>query len=142
MINPTTSSINIIFIAQKKAVRIISNMTYKVNHRFVNTKPLFYKHNILTVHNLYVYLLSTESFKILNNKSPENIYKYFDVSNRSIRLILPKFRLNTYSNKSFSFTASKLVNFLLQNDICYVGYTLQSFKTKLKRHLIYRVFSI
>ena len=48
-----------LFIAQKKAIRVMSNQTFKINHRFVNTKPLFAKHNILTVHNLYFYLLST-----------------------------------------------------------------------------------
>ena len=54
-----------IFIGQKKAVRVLSNRTYKINHRFVNTKPLFARHNILTIHNLYFYLLSTETYKII-----------------------------------------------------------------------------
>ena len=40
--------------------------------------------------------------------------------------------------KSFSFTASKVINFLLQSDICYSGYTLKSFKGKLKSHLIFK----
>ena len=123
---------------QNKAIRIISNRTFKVNHRYVNTEPLFTQHNILTVHNLYYCLLSIATFKILNNKAPAIIYNEFYASNRSIRLILPKFRLHTLANKSFSFTASKLINFLLTQDVSYVGYTLQSFKTKLKRTLMFR----
>ena len=127
-----------LFKVQKKAIRVISNLTYKVGNRFVNTKPLFYRHNILTVHNLYYYLLATASWKILNNKSPEIIFGYFNVSTRSIRLLLPKFNYHKPANKSFSFTASKLLNLLLQNDISYVGYTLQKFKCKLKRHLMFK----
>ena len=127
-----------LFKAQKKAVRVISNMTHKINHCFANTKPLFHKNNILTVHNMYFYLLATEAFKILNNRSPKNIFQFFEISCRSIRLITPKFRLTSMQTKSFSFTASKVINFLLQSDICYSGYTLKSFKGKLKSHLIFK----
>ena len=127
-----------LFKAQKKAVRVISNMTYKVNYCFVNTKPLFHKNNILTVHNMYFYLLSTEAYKILNNRSPRNIYSYFEVSPRSIRLLTPKFKLTSLQANSFSFTASKIINFLLRSDICYSGYTIKSFKGKLKSHLMFR----
>ena len=133
-----SAEFNDLFKVQKRAIRIISNRTFKVNHRFVNTKPLFTQHNILTVHNLYYYLLSIAAFKILNNKAPVIIYNEFSISYRSIRLILPKFRLHTLANKSFSFSASKLINFLLSLDVSYVGYTLQSFKTKLKRTLMFR----
>ena len=125
-----------IFIGQKKAVRVLSNRTYKINHRFVNTKPLFARHNILTIHNLYFYLLSTETYKILNNKSPSEIFNSFTLSNRSIRLIIPKFQKTIIAKKCFSYTASRIMNYLLQNDIFYVGYALSSFKSKLKRYLM------
>ena len=133
-----TKEFNNLFIAQKKAIRIISNETRKINYRFTNTKPLFHKHNILTVHNLYYYLLSIEMYKILNNKSPPLIYDFFTISTRSVRLILPKYKHYKYANLSFCFTASKIANYLLQNDICYSGYTLLSYKTKLKRFLMHK----
>ena len=77
-------------------------------------------------------------YKILNNKSPPHIYDFFTVSARSVRLILPKFKHYKYANLRFCFTASKIANYLLQNDICYSGYTLLSYKTKLKRFLMYK----
>ena len=113
-------------------------MTHKINYCFANTKPLFHKNNILTVHNMYFYLLSTEAFKILNNSSPTNVFKFFEISHRSIRLITPKFRLTSLQTNSFSFTASKIINFLLRSDISYSGYMLKSFKGKLKSHLMFR----
>ena len=125
-----------LFKAQKKAIRIISNQTFKIDYRFVNTKPLFAKQNILTIQNLYFYLLSTETYKILNNQSPQEIYSRFTTSPRSIRLIIPNYNKATIAKKCISYTASKIMNYLLQNDIIYVGYTLSSFKTKLKRFLM------
>ena len=49
----TSSEFNELFKLQKKAIRIITNKTTKIEGKFQNTKPLFKKANILTIQNLY-----------------------------------------------------------------------------------------
>jgi hypothetical protein len=40
---------------QKKCVRIISRKTKKINNKFQNTKPMFFRLKLLTTFNLYTY---------------------------------------------------------------------------------------
>ena len=53
-----------------------------------HTKPLFGKHNIMTLHNLYNYHISLTMFKLLENKSPNSLYSCFKLSKRKETLIL------------------------------------------------------
>ena len=58
-----------------------------------HTKPLFYKHEILTVQNLYNYHCFMETFKILKLQSPHPIFNQYQYSHRKhltyIQLIPP-----------------------------------------------------
>ena len=135
--NHASANFKDIFIAQKKIVRIITNNTKKVDGQFCHTKLLFLKTNILTVHNLYFYICSIEARKILTllNKPPL-LFDFFAVSQRSDRLILPKYSHATYSAKSFIFQTSKILNYFLAEDVSYIKFGIETFKSKIKRHLM------
>ena len=62
----------------------------------------------------------------------------FLLSAKSNRLILPMFNLATNANKSFVFSSSKIINYLINHGIIFTENTVDSFKNKLKRHLIFR----
>ena len=81
-----------LFKLQKKAVRIISNKTSKIDKRFQHTKPIFQSLNILTIHNLYTYITACTANKILCSRTPIELYNFFKPSNRSSRLEIPKFK--------------------------------------------------
>ena len=121
---------------KKKAVRIITNHTSKINGRFQHTKPLFKKSNILTIHNLYFYSTACEAIKIINSKKPRAIYDLYHLS-PSTRLTLPKFNAENYKSKSFIFNSSKIMNYLMANHIKYNS-TLSTFKLNLKRFIMAR----
>lgn len=132
----TSSSMKSLFILQKKCIRIVTGKTSKENGMFKHTKPLFQSLNILTVFNLYVYFTASELMKILNSNSPKPLYDFFKISAHSERCIYPKFNLEFYKSKSFVFNGSKILNYLLQQDIPYSGISNPVFKSRLKRHLI------
>ena len=48
-----------------------------------HTKPLFNKHRILTVHNLYKYMAVNEIGKLIATKSPRALYESIQLSNRN-----------------------------------------------------------
>ena len=48
-----------------------------------HTKPIFNKHNLLNLHNLYVIRSLVELLKILKFHSPIPIFEYFKASTRS-----------------------------------------------------------
>ena len=75
--NHSSQEFDALFKLQKKAIRIITNKTAKIEGKFQNTKPLFKKSNILTIHNLYYYLLASEANKILFSCKPEAIFSFF-----------------------------------------------------------------
>ena len=136
--NHSMPEINELFILQKKAIRIITNKTTKIAGTFQNTKILFKKTNILTVHNLYFYLTTTEVRKILTESKPEQIHGMFMKSARSNRLILPKFNKERYKSKSFIFNASKIANYFISNNIDLYAMSQSTLKINLKRYLIAR----
>lgn len=125
-----------LFTLQKKAIRIITNKTTKIEGKFQNTKLLFKKTNILTIHNLYFYLTTTEARKFLTESKPEQIYNMFTKSSRSNRLILPKFNKERYKSKSFIFNASKIANYFISNNIDLYAMSQSTLKVNLKRYLI------
>ena len=70
-----------------KENQILGPLFYAKEH----TKPLFKKHNILTVHNLYNYHCFMEVFKILKFRLPMSLYSLYDISYRNdLKLITPK----------------------------------------------------
>ena len=74
--------------------------------------------------------------RILNQTIPVNIFEKFVISERSYRLIFPKFNLSKIKDNNFIFNASKILNYLLVNDIPYYILSASVFKKRLKSHLI------
>ena len=75
--------------------------------------------------------------KILKNRSPEFLQKQFTISERSNRLIYPKFKYESLKKKCFTFNCSKILNYFYDHDIPYFGIISDSvFKSRLKHHLL------
>ena len=75
---------------------------------------------------------------ILKSQSPVQIFKLFHVSERSSRLLLPKFVKSKIMYNNFIYNASKILNFLYHNDIPYSILSPHVFKKRLKNHLLNR----
>ena len=58
--------------------QILGQEHYEKEH----TKPLSNKHNLMTVHNLYVYHCSMDTFKTLKYRIPISLYSLYLLSNR------------------------------------------------------------
>ena len=127
-----------LFIIQKKAIRIVTNHTQKINNYYQHTKPLFSTTNILTLHNLYFYVTTTVAAKIINSKIPTNILAYFSITARSNRLLLPKYVKASYQRASFIHNSSKILNYFSSNKILYNDISSYTLKTKLKCHLMFK----
>ena len=134
--NHSSKDFDMLFKLQKKAIRIITNHTTKIEGKFQHTKPLFKKAHILTVHNLFYYFTACEAKKILCSKKPAAVYKLFDPSTRSARLLMPKFQKDQNKSKSFVYNSCKILNFLLLKNINYSTSSLETFKINTKRFLI------
>ncbi len=126
-----------LFILQKKCIRIISKKTEKIDGMLQHTKPIFQRLKILNVFNIYNYMTACEAMKIIKTKIPSTLYSLFTRSSRSNRFIFPLFNLTSIMNKSFVYNSKKLLNYLLQHDIKYHELPITSFKTRLKKHLMY-----
>ena len=89
---------------QKKAIRILFGDSLAFKNKFMtsartrpfseqllgtsfytkeHTKPLFKKHHILAVQNLFTYHTFMEVFKILKHQSPISMYNHYQLSNRN-----------------------------------------------------------
>ena len=134
--NISSSSLNRLFVLQKKCIRIVCGSSEKVNGSFQHTKPMFFKLKLLTVFNLYNYFCGCFAMSILKNESPGQIFKLFNVSERSGRLLLPKFVSSKIMYNNFIYNASKLLNFLYENDVPYSILSPLIFKKRLKNHLL------
>ncbi len=126
-----------LFILQKKCIRIVGKKTEKVNRQLQHTKPIFNKLNILNVFNLYNYFTACEAMKIVKSGIPCSINEYFKISETSKRFILPKIRLTSVMQRSFVYNSKKILNHLLNNDISYCKLSVDIFKTRLRKHLLY-----
>ena len=89
------------------------NMSPK-NYCLEHTKPIFNERKILTVYNVYVQQTFVEMFKIFKSHTPVSIYTLFSFSVRetSLKLSLPKVRLNISKN-NYVFNSSALWNSLI-----------------------------
>ena len=76
------------------------------NYELEHTKPLFSKHNLLSVHNLHKVRLFMETFKIIKKHIPISIFSLFTINSCSNKFLLipPKHNLdiskNNYVNKA------------------------------------------
>ena len=102
-----------------------------------HTKPLFIKHKLLTVHNLYRYMGTNELNKVIANKTPSVLYTNirFSSGNNSNLIFLP--RKCTHQSRSM-FTVCSLWNSLIAklgipdpNNL-----VINVFKSKLKAYLL------
>lgn len=125
-----------LFILQKKCIRIISRKTKTINGILQHTKPLFFRLSLLTLSNLYNYFCGCFSMRILNQETPHNIYRQFTISDRSFRLIYPKFNSSKIKDSNFIYNGSKIINYLMMHDIPYNLLTAAVFKKRLKKHLL------
>ena len=98
-----------------------------------NTKPLFRKHNILAVHNLYSYYCFMEIFTILKFKTPISLHNLFDISQRfGTTLITPLPSLH------FVYKSVKIWNTIRQKImICDFSVNMGLVKTCLKKMLLH-----
>ena len=132
----SSSALNRLFVLQKKCIRIVCGSSEKVNGSFQHTKPMFFKLKLLSVFNLYSYFCGCFAMSILKSQSPVQIFKLFHVSERSSRLLLPKFVKSKIMYNNFIYNASKILNFLYDNDIPYSILSPPVFKKRLKNHLL------
>ena len=137
--NHNCTEFNDIFVIQKRAIRIITNRTIKIDKQYQHTKPLFQKTNILTVQNLYFYLTSNECRKLIMCRLPVQVYNFYDVSPRSNRLLLPLYKHSKLAQLSFIYNSTKIINYFLSQDIDYNSVSSHDvFKNNIKRHLMFR----
>ena len=113
----------------KEAMRLDSKF-YEREH----TKPLFVKHSLMTVHNLYSYHCCNELYKVLKYRTPIALFDLFYLSKRPGKETLI---ITTLPTNSFVHQASSLWNTIRQilniNDF---NITHNTFKCKLKNLIL------
>ena len=92
-----------LFILQKKCIRIASKKTVKINYMFQHTKPLFFRLRLLTLSNIFSYFTGCFAMRVLTSQVPVTIFNRFKISDRTSRLILPKFTLSKIKDNNFVF---------------------------------------
>ena len=126
------SKLHKIFGIQKRCIRILFGESYSFDHpeyyyscartktyaehmapndfTLEHTKPLFIKHRLLTMHNLYILRSLTELLKIIKYHSPISIYQFLNFSRSpSFRLQEPCIKLQI-SKRNYICSAIKLWN--------------------------------
>ena len=102
-----------------------------------NTKPLFTRHKIITVHNLHKYMTVNELSKIIYSKAPSIIYYNIKMSTRNNRnlIILPK---NQLARNQFQYISSHYWNMLIKDLKIPESHNIviEVLKHKLKAHLL------
>ena len=90
----------------------MASRDYSLEH----TKPLFNKHRLLTLQNLYVIRTLVETIKIIKHHSPFPLFSHFSFcpESRRHKLLLPKYNLDI-SKHNFTVCASKLWNLCIDN---------------------------
>ena len=113
----------------KEAMRLDSKF-YEREH----TKPLFVKHSLMTLHNLYSYHCCNELYKVLKYRTPIALFDLFHLSKRPGKETLI---ITTLPTNSFVHQASSLWNTIRQilniNDF---NITHNTFKCKLKNLIL------
>ena len=96
-----------------------------------HTKPIFNKHRLLNLHNLYVIRSLGELLKFFKFHSPIHIFKYFKASTRSSnhRLQIPKFNLGI-SERNYIISVTKLWNTIISKLLDCPTFTVRPFTKK------------
>ena len=77
------------------------------NYQLEHTKPIFKLLKLLTVHNLYNYHVTLETFNIIKFRKPYTLFEKIQVSNHNIlSLIQPRIRLDIRENNFLCKSAS------------------------------------
>ena len=99
-------------------------------YRKESTKPLFAKHELLTIENLYRYRIIMELFKIVKFRAPMSLYSLLNISDRKDTLMITPsptknfiyksaFHWNTFrkvlGNLDFYSSCSSVKNLLIQS---------------------------
>ena len=126
-----------LFVLQKKCIRIVSRKTQKIDMKFQNTKPMFFRLKLMTVFNLFTYVTGCIAMRLINERIPIDIYNRFKISSRSDRLLYPKFCSSKIKNNSFVLNSSKILNYLYEHDIPYHLLSTPVFKKRFKNHLLF-----
>ena len=119
------SKLQKLFNIQKRCIRILFGESYSFDHpefyatcartrtyeeqlapkdySLEHTKPLFIKHDLLTLYNLYVSRSLVELLKILKYSLPISMHKHFKLCPESyqFRLIFPEYKLDITKNNYF-----------------------------------------
>ena len=63
-----------------------------------HSKPLFNKHQIMTIHNLYYYHCTTDIFKIMKFRNPISLFNLFNLSKRLGKdtLLVTPYKIDSY----------------------------------------------
>ena len=108
--------------------QILRQEHYEKEH----TKPLLNKYNLMTVHNLYVYQCSMDTFKTLKYRIPISLYSLYLLSNRK-----EAFLITPLPNSQFIYNASKIWNTIREtiakSDL---SISICSLKSILKKHIL------
>lgn len=107
--NVSMNSLEPLFITQKKCIRILFGDSEAFTNKFKtcartrpfgqqtlgahfymkeSSKPLFSANDILTVHNIYRYQSTIETYKILKLRTPMSLYELYNISTRKETLLL------------------------------------------------------
>ena len=134
--NTHSTYLDRILLLQKKAVRIISNLSWKSH-----TDPLFFENKILKIHDLYRHNLGQFMYKLNNNLLPSvfndifcknmSIHRYPTRQSNEFHLPLTR---TIFTKSVFTFTGPKLWNNL--NSATKDAPSLYSFKKRLKTFLL------
>ena len=102
------------YFAKCTRVRTYQQHTSPRNYCLEHTKPLFKKHSIMTIKNMYVYHTFLDLFKNLKTHIPISLYSIFNQSQRGInfKLHLPRVTLDISKN-NFVFKSCSLWNSLI-----------------------------
>ena len=100
-------------------------------YRKESTKPLFTKHGLLAVENLYRYRCILEFFKVIQSQVPTSLYSLFSISDRKDHLVI-----TPSPTTQFVYKSGWLWNEFRKIDKLYFSTFSSSVKNKLKRSLL------
>ena len=120
---------------QKRCIRIIfgnKNKYLAKNTEKDYIKPLLNMHNLMTVHNLYVYHCSMDTFKTLKYRIPISLYSLYLLSYRK-----EAFLITPLPNSQLTYNASKIWNTIRETiDKSDLSISICSLKSTLKKHIL------
>ena len=108
-----TAKLQKLFVAQKKAIRTVFGVRRIKKHLVGNTKSTFNENNTLTVHNLYVKSVLSETYPIMYyTNHPRSLSDNFNVSNvDNQRFMVPRVHYSK-NHKNFYYYVPKLWNLI------------------------------